>query len=50
MPDPMTKIECFIKQTETLDNKNKDLQILLRHLQKTYQKIIPSTTAVWITK
>jgi hypothetical protein len=50
MPDPMTKIECFIQQVETSDSKHKDLRILLQHLKKTYQKVETSTTAVWITK
>ena len=50
MPDPMTKIECFIQQAETTENKHKDLRTILQHLKKTYQKVETSTNAVWIVK
>lgn len=50
MPDPLTKIDSFMKQANDSENTDKDLKKILQHLQKTYQRVSKSTTAQWIVR
>ena len=48
MPNPLTKIDAFIKQVD--GSINKDLYKTLQHLKKTFKKVSQTTTSEWITR
>lgn len=53
MPDPLTKIDTFIKEVDVSSIKDKDLKKILQHLKKTYKKVAQTTghtSSQWITR